>query len=140
MVPICSRFTMKHTLTHTYRTFHVLAMPENANRTKNVLAMEAGKQSTVQCTFQTVNIVLILVQQRDDTFLLVQRLVTCNLYTVHRTLLRTLCTVHRTFLYTVHSAPYITPHSAQCTVHYSTLCTVHRTLLHTVHTPYCAPG
>ena len=50
-----------------------IAMPENANRTKNTLAMEAGKHSTIQCTFQTVNIVLILVQQRDDTFLLVQR-------------------------------------------------------------------
>ncbi|XP_063676344.1 uncharacterized protein LOC134812734 [Bolinopsis microptera] len=52
----------------------LLAMPENANRTKNTPAgSEGGKQSTVQCTFQTVNIVLILVQQRDDTFLLVQR-------------------------------------------------------------------
>ena len=56
-------------------------MPENANRTKNIPAgSEGGKQSTVQCTFQTVNIVLILVQQRDDTFLLVQRLAACDVY------------------------------------------------------------
>ena len=76
-------------------------MPENANRTKNLLATEGGKQSTVQCTFQTVNIVLILVQQRDDTFLLVQRLV-CRVYSsCHSNYLychaqSTACTVHST--------------------------------------------
>ena len=48
-------------------------MRDNANVPSN---QQAEGSKPVQCTFQTVNIVLILVQQRDDTFLLVERLFT----------------------------------------------------------------
>ena len=45
-------------------------MPDNVNEMKNTSLAE---QTRLHCTFQTVNIVLVLIHQKDETFLLVQR-------------------------------------------------------------------